>query len=169
MDSGQLVAIIIGIIVVLAVVAVAIILSRKRKVQANRTRAAEIRERAQADEFSAKEREAKAARAEADAQQAEVEAERLRREALERQREAESVRAESQEQLRKADELDPDVVTGQRGDARPGGGGAADETARAGGAPGQLHGGRASQEDAGDGAARTAADDQNRGDRPRNL
>ena len=53
MDSGQLVGIIVGIVVVLAIVAVAIFLSRKRKVEANRNKAAEIREKAKADEFTA--------------------------------------------------------------------------------------------------------------------
>jgi FtsZ-interacting cell division protein ZipA len=168
-DSGQLIAIIVGIVVVLAIVAVVIILSRKRKVQANRNKAAEIREQAQADELTAKEREAKAARAEADAKQAEVDAERLRREALDRQQEAEKARAGTQEQLRKADELDPDVVTAERGNARPGEGGTGDGASRKDVAAEQLHRDRTPRENAGDGATRNVADDQNRGDRPRNL
>ena len=114
MDSGQLIGIIVGIVVVLAIVAVAVMISRKRKVAADRNRAAEMREQAKADEFAAREREAKAARAEADAQEAELEAERLRQEARGRQEEAESVRSGAQEQLRKADEVDPDVVTSER-------------------------------------------------------
>jgi hypothetical protein len=39
----------------------------------------------------------------------------LRQEARKRQEEAESVRSGAQEQLRKADEVDPDVVTSERG------------------------------------------------------
>jgi FtsZ-interacting cell division protein ZipA len=118
-DSGQLVWIIIGVVVVLAIIAAAVYFNRKRKVDADRNRAAEMREKAKTDELGAREREAKAARAEADAKQAEVDAERLRRDARDKQQEAEGVRATSQEQLRKADELDPDVVTSGRG-AEPG-------------------------------------------------
>lgn len=118
MDSGQLIGIIIGVVVVLAIAAVAILFSRRRKVAEDRNKAVEMREQARADELGAKEREAKAARAEADAKQAEVEAERLREEARNRQVEAENVRAGAQEQLRKADELDPDVVASERGDAQ---------------------------------------------------
>jgi FtsZ-interacting cell division protein ZipA len=119
-DSGQLIGIIIGVIVVIAIVVVVTRASRKRKVEANRTKAVEMREQAKAEELGAREREAKAARADADAKQAEVEAERLRQEARERQQEAEHVRAGAQEQLRKADELDPDVVTTERGTQTPG-------------------------------------------------
>lgn len=174
MDSGQLVGIIVGIVVVLAIVAVAIFLSRKRKVTANRNKAAEIRENAKADEFTAREGEAKAARAEADAKQAEVDAQRLRKEALGRQQEAESARAGSQEQLRKADELDPDVVTAEHGDARTdegntSGGQTRGET-RNDAAGEQLRRDRTARENAaGDGTTHNAGDDQNRGDRPRNL
>lgn len=114
MDSGQLIGIIIGVVVVIAIVVVVTMVSRKRKVEANRNKAVEMREQAKTEEIGAREREAKAARAEADAKQAEVEAERLREEARERQQEAEHVRAGAQEQLRKADELDPDVVTTER-------------------------------------------------------
>ncbi|XTR51499.1 hypothetical protein ACOM2C_15280 [Pseudarthrobacter sp. So.54] len=115
MDSGQLIGLIVGIVVVLAIVIVAIMLGRKRKAAANRTKAVEMREQARTEEIGAREREAKAARAEADAKQAEVEAERLREEARGRQQEAEQVRSGVQDQLRKADELDPDVATGKRG------------------------------------------------------
>jgi FtsZ-interacting cell division protein ZipA len=113
-DSGQLIGIIVGVVVVIAIVVVAVMLNRRRKVEADRNKAVEMREQAKSEEIGAREREAQAARAEADAKQAEVEAERLREEARERQQEAEHVRAGAQEQLRKADELDPDVVTTER-------------------------------------------------------
>lgn len=118
-DSGQLIGIIIGVVVVIAIVVAVTMVSRKRKVEANRSKAVEMREQAKTEEIGAREREAKAARAEADAKQAEVEAERLREEARERQQEAEHVRAGAQEQLRKADELDPDVVTTERNAQTP--------------------------------------------------
>jgi len=118
-DSGQLIGIIIGVVVVIAIVVAVTMFSRKRKVEANRNKAVEMREQAKTEEIGAREREAKAARAEADAKQAEVEAERLREEARERQQEAEHVRAGAQDQLRKADELDPDVVTTERDSQTP--------------------------------------------------
>jgi FtsZ-interacting cell division protein ZipA len=117
-DSGQLVGIIVGIVVVLAIVAVAIYLSRKRKTAADRNRAAEMREKAETDQLAARDHEAKAARADADAKAAEVEAERLRRQARGTQQEAQTVRAGAEEQLRKADDVDPDVVTTERGDSQ---------------------------------------------------
>ncbi|MCU1548383.1 MAG: hypothetical protein JWO29_1334 [Arthrobacter sp.] len=159
-DSGQLIGIIVGIVVVLAIVAVAIFLSRKRKVAADRNRAAEIREKAKADELTAREREAKAARAEADAQEAEVNAERLRQEARGRQQEAETVRSGAQEQLRKADELDPDVATSKGGDA---------------GTRKDTTGGEKSRQDnvrdqaTRDGGSHNLGDNHPRGDRPKNL
>lgn len=166
MDSGQLVGIIVGIIVVLAIVVVAVFLSRKRRVAANREKAAEIREKAKADEFTAREREAKAARAHADAKQAEVDAERLRKEALGRQQEAESARAGSQEQLRKADELDPDVVT-ERKDARTGDGRTAGETSNDA-AGEQLRRDRTGRDNA-DSGTYSPGENENPGERPRNL
>lgn len=117
MDSGQLVGIIVGVVVVLAIVAVAIYFSRKRKTAADRNRAAEMREKAEADQLAARDHEAKAARAEADAKAAEVEAERLRMQARGTQQEAQNVRTGAEEQLRRADEVDPDVVTTERSDA----------------------------------------------------
>ena len=118
MDSGQLVGIIVGIVVVLAIIAVALYFSRKRKTDADRNRAAEMREKAEADQLAARDHEAKAARAEADAKAAEVEAERLRMQARGTQQEAAAVRAGAEEQLRRADDVDPDVATTERDDAR---------------------------------------------------
>ena len=121
MDSGQLVWIIVVVIVVaLAVVGLVVFFGRKRKLNADRRQAVEMRQQAETDELGAREGEAKAARAEADAQQAEVDAERLRREARDRQKEARTVREGSQERVREADQLDPDVDAGGRRDAQTG-------------------------------------------------
>lgn len=187
MDSGQLIAIIVGVVVVLAIVAAAIILSRKRKAVVNRNKAAELREQARAEEFTTMEREAKAARAEADARQAEVEAERLRRNALDSQHEAESARAGLQEQLRKADELDPDgatAATAHRGEVRrdtgdtgrgdaghgdTGPAGTKDGTGHPDRGTEQLLRDRAGRKHVSDGTAGKGGDDQDRGDRPRKL
>jgi FtsZ-interacting cell division protein ZipA len=165
-DAGQLIGIIVGIVVVLAIIAVAIVFSRKRKVDADRNRAAEIREKAKADEITAREREAKAARAEAEAQEAEVNAERLRQEARGRQQEAGTVRSGAQEQLRKADEMDPDVVTSRRGDAS-----ARDETTGDASSRGARAGRDRNGPDrvAGDDGTHNRGEDPNKGDRPRNL
>jgi FtsZ-interacting cell division protein ZipA len=164
-DSGQLIGIIVGVIVVLAIIAVAVVLSRKRKGEANRNKAVEMREQAKADELGAKEREAKAMRAEADAKQAEVESERLREEARGTQQEAQSVRADVEEKRRKADELDPDVVTTKDGENRsrnevPRDGTGAEELRRDRGARNHVEGGTGTHR---------PEDDQPRGDRPRNL
>jgi len=97
---------------------VALYFSRRRKTEADRNRAAEMREKAEADQLAAREHEAKAARAESDAKAAEVEAERLRMQARGTQQEAAAVRAGAEEQFRRADDVDPDVVTTERGDAR---------------------------------------------------
>jgi FtsZ-interacting cell division protein ZipA len=164
-DSGQLIGIIIGVIVVLAIIAVAVVLSRKRKVDANRNRAGEMREQAKSDELGAKEREAKALRAEADAKQAEVESERLREEARGTQQEAESVRADVQEKRRKADELDPDVVTTKKGDAQ-----SKTQAAREGASGEELRRDRGARNHVdGESGTQRPEDDQPHGDRPRNL
>jgi FtsZ-interacting cell division protein ZipA len=169
-DSGQLIWIIIGVIVVLAIIAVVVVLGRRRKVDANRNRAVEMREQAKADELGAKEREAKALRAEADAKQAEVESERLRAEARGTQQEAESVRADVEEKRRKADELDPDVRTTKGGDGpsrtEAARGGTGEELRRDRGARNHVEGEPGTHRT--DGANRMD-DDQSHGDRPRNL
>lgn len=181
-DSGQLIGLIIGVVVVLAIVVVATMLSRKRKAEANRNKAVEMRERAKTEEIGAREREAQAARAEADAKQAEVEAERLREEAQGRQKEAEQVRAGAQEQLRKADELDPDVVAGGRDaheDQVPGEVAGSEELRRDRSDRNPSSSGQTAAPDAGrvndgpihdgQGTGEPGRTDESRGDHPRNL
>ncbi|MEC5181191.1 hypothetical protein [Arthrobacter sp. CG_A4] len=164
MDSGQLIGIIVGVVVVLAIVAVAVMFGRRRKMAEDRNRAVEMREHARADELGAKEREAKAARAEADAKQAEVDAERLREEARARQEEADRGHAGAHEQLQKADELDPDVVTGEHGDTR------APEDAPPEGSGGEeLRRDRSTRNPVTGDPAPNSGDNQPRGDHPRNL
>jgi flagellar biosynthesis/type III secretory pathway M-ring protein FliF/YscJ len=124
-NSGQLVWIVVVIVVALVIVGLVVFSGRKRKLKADRRRAAEMRQQAETDELGAREGEAKAARAEADAQQAEVDTERLRREARDRQEEAQTVREGSQERVREADELDPTIDArggrdSQAGENRPG-------------------------------------------------
>ena len=176
-DSGQLIGIIIGVVVVLAIIVVATMLSRKRRVEANRTKAVEMREQAKTEQIGAREREAQAARAEADAKQAEVEAERLREEARGRQQEAEQVRAGAQEQLRKADELDPDVVTTERDAQRdevPREAAGTEELRRDRGARNPVPSEQTSNPDAGQGphsevTREQGSTDEPRSDHPRNL
>jgi len=104
-----IVIVIIAVVVIVAIIAFAMTAGRRRKAEADRQRASELRQSAADDGLAAKEREAKAARAAADAQQAEVDAQRLRQEADARQDDAASARAASEEKLRKADGIDPDV------------------------------------------------------------
>jgi uncharacterized protein HemX len=120
-ETSQLIWIIIGIVVVLAVIGLLVALGRKRRQahlehqkEKSRQQAAEIRQKAQDTELEAREREARAAMADAEAQRAELEAERLRREASERQSDAQSLREETMHHARRADELDPDVDTKRR-------------------------------------------------------
>ncbi len=125
METSQLIWIIIGIVVVLAVIGLVVALGRKRRQarvehqkEKGRQQAAEIRQKAQDTELEAREREARAAMADAEAQRAEVEAERLRREASERQSDAQVLREETVNHSRKADELDPDIDTQRRDGGR---------------------------------------------------
>lgn len=113
--TGWIVLIVVVVVVVVAIVIVALTAGRRRKVEADRRKAAELREDAARADLAAREREAKSARAAADAKQAEVEAERLRREAEERDRAAAAARDEQQQKLSRADEVDPDVRTDRHG------------------------------------------------------
>jgi len=109
----------IGILVVIVIVVIVVVLfvGRRRRLEANRVKATEIRKSAQDDAFAAREGEAKAASAAADAKQAEVDAERLRRESTARDEEANAARAHANEQLNKADRIDPDIPRRDRGTA----------------------------------------------------
>jgi hypothetical protein len=155
MNSGQLIWIIIVIVVALVLVGLVVFFGRKRKLNADRGRAVEMRQQAETDELGAREGEAKAARAEADAQQAEVDAERLRREARDRQEDARTVREGSQERVREADQLDPDVDAGgrrdaQTGEGRPGPDGGAGQPAQGTGPGSDISGdGRSSRNQGG--------------------
>lgn len=115
MDTSTIVWIIVVVIIVIAVIILISYFGRRRKLEADRNRAGEMRETARNDELGAREGEAKAARADADAKQAAVDAERLRREASDRQEEAQTVRARSNEQSREANQIDPDVRTDRAG------------------------------------------------------
>jgi uncharacterized protein HemX len=110
MDTTALIVLIVAIVVVIIIIVVLVaVFGRRRKREADRVKAANMRENAVDSQLDAKEREANAARAAADAKQAEVNAERLRREAASQQGDAQSARAEADEQVRKADDIDPDV------------------------------------------------------------
>jgi FtsZ-interacting cell division protein ZipA len=113
--TGWIILIVVVVLVVIAIVIVASTVGRRRKLEADRNRAAELREDAARDELAAREREAKSARAAADAKQAEVEAERLRREAAEREQAAAEARTEQEKKLSHADSVDPDVETDRHG------------------------------------------------------
>ena len=111
MNTATTIGILVVIVIVIVIVVVVVVLfvGRRRRLDANRVKATEIRKSAQDDAFAAREGEAKAASAAADAKQAEVDAERLRRESNVRDEEANAARAHANEQLDKADRIDPDV------------------------------------------------------------
>ncbi|MFE4469350.1 hypothetical protein ACFRFH_11080 [Leifsonia sp. NPDC056824] len=126
---GWIVLIVVIVVIVVGIIIVVSTVGRRRKVEADRQRATELREAASRDELAAREREAKSARAAADAKQAEVDAERLRREADERERAAAAARDEQQDKLSRADDVDPDVETDRHGN-RVVADGAVDDTRR---------------------------------------
>jgi flagellar biosynthesis GTPase FlhF len=108
---------IVAVIAVAIVAAIAMAAARRKK-EANRVRASELRERAavqttevQKREAHARETEAEAAAARAEADRKQAEAQRLAAEAEDRRRSAETQREEHERHLREADELDPDVNT----------------------------------------------------------
>jgi hypothetical protein len=119
---GNIIWIVLAVVVVAAIIAFVMSRSGARKVEAQRTQAAEIREKAvehdrrlREDEASATEADAKAQMARAEAQKRELEAERLAAEADTRSESADAARRERDEQLRLADLRDPDIETDDDG------------------------------------------------------
>jgi FtsZ-interacting cell division protein ZipA len=122
MDTSTIVWIVLAVIVVLAIVAFVVSRSRGRRVEAERNKAAEMRNEAaehdrrlRAQEAESAETRARAQLAEAEAQKRQLEAERLASEAEDRSQSAEAVRRERDERLRLADKRDPDVRTDKEG------------------------------------------------------
>ncbi len=102
MDAGVIVAIVVGVIILVALFALLGRKSRDRKLESNRHEAREIRREAEVSSAQADK-----TRAEADAQAAEA----RRQDALARERAAEAdvQQREAHERHREADDLDPDV------------------------------------------------------------
>jgi len=109
--TGWIILIVVVVVVIAIIVVIAMTAGRRRKLDADRHKAEELRVAARDDDLAAREREAKASRAEADAKEAEVEAERRRREAEAHASEARDARASVDEKLTRADQVDPDVRT----------------------------------------------------------
>lgn len=120
METSTIVWIIVGIIIVIAIIVFAYFAtSRKRreaKVEADRRKAAELRDDAYEKDVAARESQADAARtqaaakqAEADAMKAKLDADRLASESTARAADAAELQAETDQRLRKADAVDPDV------------------------------------------------------------
>lgn len=112
--------IIIAVVVVLLLIGLALVLSRKRRAQ-KRVEAGQIREEAshrvndvQRREAIAEESAAKARRAQADAEAKAAEAKRLQHEAQSHQGVAASSREELDAEFQRADKIDPDVPRGGR-------------------------------------------------------
>jgi len=81
MTTGQWIAIVVGVLIVLIIIGVVVRMGRKRKVAADQAKAGELRRDAERARLDASEHAANAATADARAQQARVEAEKLRLEA----------------------------------------------------------------------------------------
>ncbi len=125
MDTSTIVWIVVGVLVVLALVAVAVKLSGRQKVDRQRAKAGEIRQQADSEESTVRRHEAEAAEQDALARQARAEADRkaaeaekLQIQAEERAEQASGKRTEHQDRLRVADEVDPDVPNDHAGESR---------------------------------------------------
>ena len=122
MEVSTIIWIIVAIIVVGGIVAFVRSRSGARRAEAERTKAAEIRDQAgehdrrlRENEASAAEARARADMARAEAQRQELEAERLAEQAQDRSDSAAAVREKRDQQLRDADLRDPDVRTDKEG------------------------------------------------------
>jgi len=122
METRAIVWVIVLVVVLAAVAAFVLSRSGARRADAQRAKAAEIREKAgehdqrlREDQASATEANARAEIARAEAQRRELEAERLAEEAQTRSQSADALRRERDEQLRLADLRDPDVSTDKDG------------------------------------------------------
>jgi hypothetical protein len=122
MTVSTVIWIIVAVIIVGAIVAFVMSRSGARRAEAERSKAAEIREKASEHDRLLRESEANAAEARARSEMARVEAEkrqldaeRLTMEAENRSGSAEAIREKRDEQLRLADLRDPDVRTDQDG------------------------------------------------------
>ena len=109
MSRTQSVWLVIAIIVLLAVIGLVVRMASRRKVEADRTRANELRAQGDRTRLHASEEEANAASADARARQARVEAEKLELEAEARARDARESRHLAEEHHQRAAELDPDM------------------------------------------------------------
>lgn len=139
MDPTIVVWIAVGIIVVIAIIAVVLFATNGRRraahLEAERRKAARLREDAEQTDLARRRREAEAAhaaaaakQADADALDARLESERLARESAARQADAQRLREDVDERLEKADAVDPDVAPDQRETSAPARRGIADET-----------------------------------------
>lgn len=130
MDTTIVVWIAVGIIVVIAIIAVVLFATNGRRreahLEAERRKAARLRNDAEQTDLARRQREAEAAQAaaaakqaDADALDARLESERLARESAARQAEAQRLRDDVDERLQKADSVDPDVAPDRRETSAP--------------------------------------------------
>lgn len=118
MGTTSLIGIVVAIVIVLIVVGLLVRVGRRRKVEADRTKANELRQEGERTQLMAREQEANAASVDAKAGQARVEVEKLDREAAAKAQGAQVSRERAQKHHEQAAELDPDTDT----DAHPEGG-----------------------------------------------
>ena len=124
MQGSTIVWIIVAIVVVVVLIGLTRSMTRKRRVEAHRTEAAELRDQAAEQDRVLREREAHAAEAER------------------RGESASSVREVRDEQLRRADARDPDVRTDEEGYRVDEEGNRVDDGRRLGDEPGRDAGGQ---------------------------
>lgn len=104
-------AIIIAVIVILLLIILGVVAGKRRRAaqqEADRKRAAELREQAEREKVDVQERELKARESSLQADKARLEAERQQQAARDQEREAQEAREGLDGRLREADELDPE-------------------------------------------------------------
>lgn len=109
METSTIIWIIVAVVVVLALVGLFGWLANKRRAEAHRTQAGELRHEAAARAGGMQDADLDAREARADADQARLAADRAEERASEKQRAVEQEQAAVEGRVREADRLDPDV------------------------------------------------------------
>lgn len=111
MDTGQIIWIIVGVVVLLVLLGLAVWIARKKQQTEHRRQAQELRQGAQATAGSGgmQQSELEAREAKLEAERARVEADRAETRAAEVEKGHLQERARQEDQVREADRLDPDV------------------------------------------------------------
>lgn len=109
METSEIIWIVVAVVVVLALIGLAVSMSRKRKATQNRQHAGELRHEARAQQGGVQQEELKAREAELEADRKRLEAERAETEADQARQGHLQEHAKVEDQVREADRVDPDV------------------------------------------------------------